>query len=214
MEKIVVANLKMNLLKDDALEYIEKINEKKYKNVDLYIAPSSIYLERFKSNNYHLTSQDVSSYEIGSYTGEISASQLKSIGVDTVIIGHSERRNIFNEDSKIINSKIKQCIENKLKVILCISDLNKLEQDLKDIPIDDIIIAYEKEEAIGSGNSAQISEINNIICKIKEKYDTKVIYGGSVTLNNIQDIVKICDGVIIGKLSLNVNNLKNLIELI
>ena len=174
MEKIVVANLKMNFEEQDVLNYIQKINEEKFNNIDLYIAPTSIYLEKFKSDNYHLTSQDVSMYINGSYTGEISAKQLNSIGVDTVIIGHSERRNIFNENSEIINNKIKNAILNNLKVILCVGDndtLNELERDLDNVDLKNIIIAYEPEYAIGSGKCASLSEINNAICKIKKKYN-------------------------------------------
>lgn len=218
MEKIIIGNLKMNLNEKDVEKYVIKINNELYNNVDLYIAPSSIYLEQFKSDKYHLTAQDVSEFSKDSYTGEISATQLKSIGVDSVIIGHNERRKFFSEDSNVINNKIRNALENDLKVILCIgtnNTLKELELDLKDIiNLKDIIIAYEPEYAIGRGKCADISEIKDMICKIKEKYNTKVVYGGSVNLNNIREIVKVSDGVIVGKMSLNVEDFKKMIKLI
>ena len=89
-----------------------------------------IYLNQFKSNNYKLTAQDLSCNNNGSFTGEISAKQLKSIGVDSVIIGHIERRKNFNETDEIINKKIKLAIKNNLNVILCIGEREKMPMDL------------------------------------------------------------------------------------
>lgn len=232
MEKIVVGNMKMNLTEDEINEYVYKINKYDYSNIDLFLAPSFIYLEKFKSGRFNLTAQDVSIFYDGSYTGEISASQLKSIGVNSVIIGHSERRKLFNETSNIINEKLKQAFSQGLKSILCIGEEEKnslddtfeilkceLEKDLIDIDVnEDLIVAYEPVYAIGTEYIVDIENIKFIINKLKQyfydKYEKniKIIYGGSVNEKNIEDIVKICDGVIVGKMSLNVENFMNLID--
>lgn len=226
MEKIVVANLKMNLEENDAINYVKVINSKKY-NVNLFIAPSNIYLERFKSNNYNLTAQNVSSYEDGDYTGEVSAKQLKSLGASAVIIGHSERRKLFNETNEDINNKIKIALENDLIVLLCIgSDFkslskekeyidNELSKDLMGISdYSNIIIAYEPELYIGTGNSLEIENISEIYKYIKEKYNMKVIYGGSVSLKNTNEIVNACDGIIVGKMSQKASEFVKLLDIL
>lgn len=221
MEKIVVANLKMNLNENDVKLYIKKIREFNSKKVSLYIAPSFIYLEKFLSNKYHLAAQNVSFESFGEFTGEISSSQLKSIGVDSVIIGHSERRNLFKEDYQIINKKIKHSLKEGLNVILCIGEkeegklndmFEELKKDLNDIILKNIIIAYEPEYCIGTGKTASLSHIKKVYDSIKEKYDTKVIYGGSVNDANIAEICNITDGVMIGKSSLNASKLLIMIE--
>lgn len=231
MQKIVIGNLKMNLEEKDVDEYLNIIKNTDFPNVDLYMSPSYIYLSRFKSKNYHLTAQNVSLFNDGAYTGEISALQLKSIGVDSVIIGHSERRIKFNEDSKIINKKIKIALENNLKVILCIGESKKvakentinilieeLKKDLKDISdYSNIIIAYEPVYAIGSNTDVNVFEIKEIIDSLKSfmeklyKTNIKIVYGGSINENNINEIINICDGVIVGKTSINA---KKIIEML
>lgn len=232
MEKIVVGNLKMNLTELDVEKYLEIINKEDFNDIKLFIAPSYIYLEKFKSDKYNLTAQNVSLFYDGAYTGEISASQLNSIGVKSVIIGHSERRNLFNEDSNIINEKIKKSLSNNLNVILCVGEnekedidivkkniINELKEDLKDISdVENIIVAYEPVYAISSDNSADLEDIKNVVDGIKNylfatyNKNINVIYGGSVNENNIEDIVDICDGVIVGKMSLNAENFVNLIN--
>lgn len=221
MEKIVVANLKMNLNEIEISKYVKEIDNFKEENIDLYIAPSFIYLDKFISKKYHLTAQNVSSDKNGSFTGEVSSSQLKSIKVDSVIIGHSERRNLFLEDYKIINKKVKNALKENLKVILCIGEkeendlsnmFEELRKDLKDIDLNNIIIAYEPEYSIGKGVSASLSHIKNVYNRIKKEYNTKIIYGGSVTEKNIVEICNITDGVMIGKSSLNASNLLNMIK--
>lgn len=232
MEKIVVGNMKMNLNEEEIDEYVYKISKYNHSNIELFLAPSFIYLEKFKSGKFNLTAQDVSIFYDGSYTGEISASQLKSIGVNSVIIGHSERRKFFNETSTIINEKLKQAFFQKLKPILCIGEdeINsledtfkilklELENDLVNIDInEDLIVAYEPVYAIGTGTVIDIERIKFIINKLNQyfydKYEKniKIIYGGSVNEKNIEDIVKICDGVIVGKMSLNVEKFMNLID--
>lgn len=225
MEKIVIANLKMNLEEKEVENYIVNIN-KITKNNNLYIAPSFIYLNKYKSDKYNLTAQDVSNNKDGSFTGDISAKQLKSIGVNSVIIGHSERRNLYNETSSLINEKIKIALKNNLKVILCVGEteeltkentidfiINELRDDLKDVKdINNIIIAYEPVYLISSGKSIELNKLDYIYKKIKNEFNTNIVYGGSVNNKNIKEICNITDGVIVGKMSLNVTNFIDMIK--
>lgn len=229
--KLIVANLKMNQLYEDVLEY-KSVIDKKYDN--LVICPSYIYLDVLKCDKYHLGSQDGYYMDSGSYTGAVSFKQLKSIGVSYSIVGHSERRVKFNESDEEINKKIISICNNGMTAILCIGETElekndnltyeKLKQNmdiaLNGVNIDRVIIAYEPLWAIGSGVIPTIDEIENIHRFIKDyikgKYNKEilVLYGGSVNYDNCKEISSIAsvDGVLIGGASLDPNNLINIVE--
>ena len=101
--KLIVGNFKMNLLKEDINNYLNVIKDKDFSNV--VFCPSNIYLTSFIESNLNIGSQDIGFMENGAYTGDISASQLKSIGVKYTLIGHSERRKCYH-DSDYVNKKI------------------------------------------------------------------------------------------------------------
>ena len=117
--KLVIGNFKMNLLKKDIDNYLNEFKDKKYQNV--IFCPSYIYLNDFINKGYSVGSQDLSNMDNGAYTGEVSSSQLKSLGVEYSIIGHSERRQYHN-DSKLVNDKLKKCFSNDIVPILCIGE--------------------------------------------------------------------------------------------
>lgn len=235
MSKIVVGNMKMLLTKYQIENYIDIIDKKKFRDINLILCPSYIYLSWFRKKNYSLGAQNVFYEQSGPYTGEISPMQLKDLGIEYCIVGHSERRVLFNETDEIINKKIKACFNENLNVILCIGE-NKEQRDMKkssiiikrqimralsNIKKEDlkkIIIAYEPVYAIGNGSTLDINDIDsniNFIKKIlknKFDYECKVIYGGSVSEDNIHDIAKISDGVMIGKLSSNAENFIKIIN--
>ncbi len=234
MSKIVVGNLKMSLTKHQVEDYVSIINKEKFENVDLILCPSFIHILMFNSKNYSVGAQNVFYEQLGPYTGEISAMQLKEIGVNYVIIGHSERRTIFNETNSIINKKINACLDNNIKVILCIGE-NKEQKDsnetsnvlkkqieealygIKSSNLQNIIIAYEPVYSIGTGNALTKDEIKSNILYIKSiinnnfNSDCKVIYGGSVNKENANDIIDVCDGIMVGKMS---NDAKEFIKLL
>ena len=229
-KKLIVGNFKMNLLKEDIIDYINEV--KKYNFSNVVYCPSNIYLKEFINNNLITGSQDVSSYDIGSHTGDVSASQLKSIGVKYSIVGHSERRKDYHEKDIVIN-KIKNLKNVDIIPILCIGEtkeeydnnetLNTLSKEI-DFVFDkvnpnNVIIAYEPIWAIGTGLMPCNEEINNTIDYIKkyiyEKYKThiNVLYGGSINNQNIVELEKIdnIDGYLIGGCSIKV---KDFIEII
>lgn len=219
MSKLIVANLKMNMDYKTTLEYVENVNE------NIVICPSYIYIPYFL-NKYKVGAQDCFNQKKGSYTGGISPFHLKEMGVEYVIIGHSERRKF--EDDIFINQKIKVALDSGLKVILCIGEnvsedkfeklSNQINNDLKDVSLDNLILAYEPIWAIGTGvipTNEKIEETTTFIKKIvKDKFNKEisVLYGGSVNTGNIELLNKIknVDGYLIGTASLNYNEINKI----
>lgn len=220
--KLIVGNLKMNFLYDDLNKYIKKINKLKYNN--LVLCPTNIYIPYFINKKFQIGIQNISSKQTGSYTGEVSALQAESLGIDYVIVGHSERKNNFHESNYIINKKIKSCLNTNLKIILCIDDdiENSLEECLYEVKdIENLIIAYEPICSIGTDYILEISEIEQKIKEIKEiiskKYNKNimVLYGGNVNSHNIENLnIEIVDGFLIGRSSLDPEELKKIVKII
>lgn len=232
--KLICANFKMNLLKKDIDEYLKIINGNKLDNVIFF--PNNLYINEFKKNNYHVGSQDISFKEFGAITGDTSLFQLKELGITYTLIGHSERREYFL-DNNYINEKVSLALKNNLKVILCIGenkdefeenrtlDVLKKEIDLAFnnnldlINKNNLIIAYEPIWSIGTGlipnNNILETTINEIKKYLIEKYNLnlKILYGGSVKLDNIDslEIISNIDGYLIGGACLNPNNFLSLI---
>ena len=233
INKLVVGNFKMNLLYSDIQNYILEVTKYSFENV-IY-CPSSLYLSLFINHGLKTGAQDVSSYEVGSYTGDISASQLKSLGVKYVIIGHSERRKYY-QDEQYINNKLNLCIKEGLVPILCIGEnrdeytnketldvlKHQLDESLKEIDVSKIIIAYEPIWSIGTGILPSCEEIYNTIDYIKKyiynKYEIlpQILYGGSVSNQNIKELEKIknIDGYLVGGCSIKVNDFIEMINYI
>lgn len=230
--KLIVANFKMNLLKDDIDKYIEEMNKYHFNNV--VFCPSYLYLTKFIDNNLVVGSQDVSMYNLGAYTGDIAASQLKSIGCQYAIIGHSERRKFYDDDV-LVNNKLKISLNNGLKPILCVGDSLEEYQDNKTFDVlakqineaflnvnnlDNVILAYEPIYAIGSGIIPENDVIYKTVEYIKNyvlehyKIQIKVLYGGSVNNHNILHLETISnlDGYLIGGCSIKILDFIDLIK--
>lgn len=227
MSKLVLANLKMyQCTKEEVNDYINKLKEVKNKFI---VFPSVIYLEKFIQNNFICGVQNASVHNPGPYTSEISIHALKNIGVKYVLLGHSEVRQNMFEDDELINLKIKQALDNNLKVVLCIGEnleaynqsqtkdilKNQIYNALKNIN-EEVIISYEPVWAIGSGKTPTNSEIEDIVSYIKSlfNYNIKVLYGGSVSDNNIETLNEIpnVDGFLIGKAATKPSSLIKIIE--
>ena len=223
--KLICCNFKMNLLKKDIDNYL-KIIDNRINKENIVFFPSIPHINKFIEKGYLVGSQDISFQEFGSITGDTSIIQLKELGISYTIIGHSERRKYFDDD-KYISKKIKIALENNIKVILCIGESIKLTEkeaniflkDQIDSAIDNnlnliknnLIIAYEPIWAIGSGVMPDEKYLSNTISFIKNyvmniyNLNLKVLYGGSINLDNIKNIEKITeiDGYLIGGSSLN-----------
>ena len=223
MKKVLV-NLKMY---QTSKEEVEKyINDLKGENVILF--PSFIYLEKYIENGFICGAQNISTNDVGAYTSEISAKSLKNLNVKYVLIGHSEVRKNFNEKEENINLKIKKALEYDLTPVLCVGETleeynnQKTKEVIKEKLIKDldnikgkVIISYEPIWAIGTGKIPKKEEIENIVKYIKTLTHQEVLYGGSVSLDNIENLNQIdVDGFLIGKAGLDVSCLKKIIEVV
>lgn len=154
-----------------------------------------------------LGAQNVSPFPDGAYTGEVSARMVKELA-DWVIIGHSERRKNFNETDEILAKKVEQAKLAGLKIIYCVPD------DATVVPLHVDVVAYEPVWAIGTGKTDTPENANSVIATIKAKSQVStVIYGGSVTADNVASFVREpgIDGVLPGGVSLDAEKFMNLI---
>ncbi len=235
-KKVIAGNWKMNMLPNETIEYIEKFS-KLVENSDNEVILCVPYIDLFycllncQGTNIKVGAQNVHFEEKGAYTGEVSAKMLKSIGVEYVIIGHSERRQYFGETDESVNKKVKAALENGLKPIICVGEsLEQREQGLTENIIrnqtklalegiskeqmSNIIIAYEPIWAIGTGKTATSEDANNSIKAIRDEvskvYDKEVAentiiqYGGSVKSSNAKELFETSDidGGLVGGASL------------
>ena len=150
MDKLIVTNFKMNLSKEEVLEYKKIVENSDIKN--LIISPSNIYLDLMSSNKYDLCAQNGYYEDFGTHTGEVSFKQLKSLGVKYSLIGHSETRNMSNED---IPLKLKSCINNGIVPILCVGN------DINEKDTSKLFCILDKELKVLSG--LKINDAVNII---------------------------------------------------
>ena len=212
--------------------------------VEVVLSPTNIHLSLVASQTdlakYSLCTQNVSMFDNGAYTGEVSAKQIKDLQINYTLIGHSERRQYFHEDEEVIAKKLKQALSNGLKVILCIGEklseresnqtldvifnqLKTLQLNVKEEEYSNVVIAYEPVWAIGTGKTAspqQAQEVHNEIRKyiqanISENVskNIRIIYGGSVTDQNCNELIKEndIDGFLVGGASLK-TSFKTIIE--
>lgn len=230
--KYLVCNFKNKLLKEDILKYIRSLGDIETK-VKLVLCPPSIYLDMFDKSGYELGVQDISSFMDKTITGEIEATQVKSMGAKYVIVGHSERRIYRHEINIDFINKINNAIENGLNIIYCIGEtLNEKENGrtyevlekqisevLNNVEIKNIMIAYEPVWAIGTGKVPEADEIKENIKFINdiimEKYEEKldILYGGSVNDTNIGELctIKGLNGFLVGGASLDPNKVKGML---
>jgi triosephosphate isomerase len=235
--KIIIANMKMNMDKIDISNYLSKIKGK-IKESDIVFCPVSIYIPYFLKEGYKVGLQNIYFEEKGAFTGEISPTQSKSMNINNSIIGHSERRSIFKESDDLINKKVKATLNNNIRPILCIGETEEennkhiteevltrqLSEGLKYLEADklkEVVIAYEPVWAIGTGNTMSNDEIEKATRFIKEEVkrlfgieDIKVLYGGSVNENNIESLCTIdnVDGFLVGGASTDPDKFLKIIE--
>ena len=234
INKFIIANWKLHGSIQFAKDFLKKIDFNGSNNEKtLIVCPPATLIPYLKSDKFYIGSQDCSNFDTGAYTGEISANLLREIGCKFSIVGHSERRNVFNEDNKIILNKIINLINNDIIPILCVGEnLQQRKENLtKDILKDQInnclpnkidqskiIIAYEPIWSIGTGlipTVDQISDIHNFIKEdIFNNKNLKVIYGGSVKAVNYKKIIdnELINGLLVGGASINIEEFNQIIK--
>ena len=235
-KKVIAGNWKMNMLPNEAIQFIEELTPlvKDTENEVILCVP---YTDLFYSlltaqgTNIKIGAQNMHFEESGAYTGEVSGKMLKSIGVEYVIIGHSERRQYFNETDETVNKKIKAAFANGLKPIVCVGETLEQREDgkteevitkqtelalegLTDEQVENTIIAYEPIWAIGTGKTATAEDANNSIKAIRNKIcqiygqmvgnGVIIQYGGSVKSSNAKELFEMSDidGGLVGGASL------------
>ncbi len=238
-KKIVAGNWKMNKEFQDAedlmFEIVDELTEKGSGDTEIIICPPAVYLEMSSDiaaeNGFMVGAQNLSQFDSGAYTGEISASMLHSMGITHSILGHSERRTYFGETDKIIADKVDQALKHGMTPIYCCGEVlaerqaekhfdvvrNQVSEALFHLgkeAVSQCIIAYEPVWAIGTGvtaSSAQAQEMHAFIRSLlTEKYGTEVseeisiLYGGSCNAKNAAELFanKDVDGGLIGGASL------------
>ncbi len=241
-KQIVAGNWKMNTNYPEALDLITAI-VKESKNIPeevaLYVAPPFVHLSDaykiLKESTIKLGAQNCSWENSGAYTGEVSASMLKSVGCSFVILGHSERRKYFNEDGAVLTKKVGQALDNHLQPVFCCGEQLEeresgkqeevVEKQLEEVvftlskeQFQKIIIAYEPVWAIGTGRTAspeQAQEMHAFIRKlVAKKYgediagDLSILYGGSCKPGNAKELFaqEDVDGGLIGGASLKADD--------
>ena len=244
--KVIAGNWKMNMLPNEAIKFIEDLTPlvKDTENEVILCVP---YTDLFYSlltaqnTNIKIGAQNMHFEEKGAYTGEVSAQMLKSINVEYVIIGHSERRQYFNETDETVNKKIKAAFANGLKPIVCVGEtLEEREagktaeiitkqtelalEGLTNEQVANTIVAYEPIWAIGTGKTATKEDANNSIKEIRSKIaeiygqetanEVIIQYGGSVKSANAKDLFEMSDidGGLVGGASLKADEFSKIVN--
>ena len=247
-KKVIAGNWKMNMLPNEAMEFINGLAPE-IKDVEPEVILCVPYTDLFYSlltaqnTNIRIGAQNMHWEEKGAYTGEIAPEMLKSINVEYVIIGHSERRQYFAETDETVNKKLKAALKHELKPILCVGESLKqrelglaseviaqqVELAFEGIEKQDaekIIVAYEPIWAIGTGKVATKEDANNTIKEIREKIaslysnevaqNVTILYGGSVKKENAKELFETSDidGALVGGASLKIEEFYEIIKAI
>jgi len=245
-KKIVAGNWKMNNTLNDTINLINDLKQNIVSSdVKVMIAPSFPFLktavDQLKDLNIEVIAQNINDNKSGAFTGEVSIDMLKSIGVDSTLIGHSERRAYYYEDDELLLKKINIALEFNMNVIFCFgeelkdrksnshfqvvkSQLDNTVMKLNSKSLNKIVLAYEPVWAIGTGETAsadQAQEIHEFVRNyISEKFSREIansvsiLYGGSVKPSNAVEIFnkKDVDGGLIGGAALNANDFIEIIK--
>lgn len=214
-ETLIAANWKENLGELEVRAWMQEFGRQetrsKRQDIEVVICPSFPFISLFASfqpSSFQLGAQNVSEFEKGAYTGEVSARQLKSLGVKYVIVGHSERRQNFGETNEQINQKIRLCLKYGLTPIVCVSEIKQVET-IKSSG-HPIVVVYEPLSAISTGEIGQPDtpfHAQKMALEIKKIVGENVLslYGGSVDSKNAGEFLKEkgINGLLVGGASLD-----------
>ena len=249
-KKIVAGNWKMNKVLDEAValtsELVNMANDEVQSDVKVILCPPSIYLTTIKkylesAPNFALAAQNCSDKVSGAYTGEISAQMLQSIGVEYVLVGHSERRQYFNESNAVLAEKVNTALANGVSPIFCCGESldqrqnedyigfvkNQITESLFHLSEDQllsVIVAYEPIWAIGTGLTASAEQAQEMHAALRQHIASKygadiaeeisILYGGSVTAASAGELFSSpdIDGGLVGGASLKSREFTNIIK--
>lgn len=245
-KKYIIGNWKMNLGVHEASLYLNKLSKeiKTRRDVEVVIAPTMLALQtlslQINQRQMKLAAQNFYWRDRGSFTGEVSATQLRGI-VSFGIVGHSERRHVFHETDKDTRAKVPAALRNGIRPILCVGETagerasgetNDVIQDqllaglanVTSEELEDVIIAYEPVWAIGTGDNALPTDVVSAIVSIRNQLkhlygaraanEVPVLYGGSVTADSASDYLALheVDGLLVGGASLDERAFTTIVE--
>lgn len=239
MRKVIIAgNWKMHKNQAESLAFVQEFKSKvedTQENQEIVLCAPFTSLTAM-SKNLHgsrimLGAQNIHWSDEGAYTGEISGSMLAEIGVDYVIVGHSERRQYFGDTDQTVNLRLKAAQQYGFKPILCVGEtkeqrnageteqviIAQLKEDLVEVDQSNLVIAYEPIWAIGTGDTCESSEANRVIGIIRQQLDNKNVsiqYGGSVNTTNADEIMAQpeIDGALVGGASLSASSFARIVN--
>ena len=243
---LIIGNWKMNLGVHEASLYVHKLNNivKIHRNTEVVIAPTMLALQtlslQVNLRQMKLAAQNFYWRDHGAYTGEVSATQLRGI-VQYALVGHSERRHVFNESDKDTRAKVQAAIRNGIRPVLCVGETagertdnethavlhDQLLGGLANITSEEVhqvVIAYEPVWAIGTGQNAVPGDVTSAIISIRSQLkhlygakaaeEVQVLYGGSVTADSAATYLALpgVDGLLIGGASLDEHAFASIVE--
>jgi triosephosphate isomerase len=232
MPRYLIANWKMNLPPEGVERYLSGVGGADPRDSELVIAPPFPFLTQVArcGEGFGVAGQNCSDHESGAFTGEVSPRMLRECGADYVILGHSERRNLFHENDPLIARKLSLAIRSGLTPVLCIGEdlqvrdaghvARHLADQIKEAAVDAlegaalVILAYEPVWAIGTGRNASGEMVAETLVDIRQALsrfwpaahaNAPIVYGGSVTPDNVDDLVAngTIDGFLVGGASLD-----------
>jgi triosephosphate isomerase len=230
---IIAANFKTNHTRKSTREYLERLDSfvTKLDSKDrVLVFPPSTALDKFElDKSISVGVQNAYPTEKGSFTGEIGLQQIEEFGLKTILIGHSERRHILGESQDEVAKKYKFYASHGYEIVYCIGEPKEVREegleavieynfsqlDGIDINYDKLIVAYEPVWAIGTGLTASNDQIEETLKALKQKIKAPILYGGSVKVANIKEILEInnCEGVLVGTASWEVESFSQMVEI-
>lgn len=228
MKKLLLANFKSNKSITEAQQWLDTfIAEVDWSSLkddgarfEVAVAPAFVSLGEFAykieeaSVPLLLSVQDISAYPAGSYTGAISVANLAELNIAYAIIGHSERRKHFGENSAMVAKKVEQALDGGITPIVCF-DEEYLEEQISNITAELVgkcVFVYEPLGAIGTGNNVGVGKVTEVKEKVKRLCgEVRFLYGGSVDDQNVAEYLLVTDGVLVGTFSKDPLNFAQLV---
>lgn len=246
-KKVIAGNWKMNKLLGEAVQFVDEVKERVPSNdkVEAVVCAPFPYLptlvEKTKNTNVEIAAQNMHFEDNGAYTGEVSPEMLKDIGVTYVVLGHSERREMFAETDETVNKKVHAAFKHGLVPIICVGETleqreanetmaiveNQVKaalEGLTEAQVKEAIVAYEPIWAIGTGKTATSEQANEVCTHIRKTVAEtvseaasealRIQYGGSVKPSNVDELLaqSDIDGALVGGASLEADSFLQLVE--
>lgn len=226
---IIAANLKTNLTRKATHVYMEEVEKCAQKSSqEVFVFPAMSSLDTYDAPSVTVGAQNAYPTVNGAFTGEIGLEHLEEFAIKTILIGHSERRHILGETQEFIAKKFDYFKQQGFKIVYCVGEPLEIREQSKeamhayidtqfeniDTEYENLIIAYEPVWAIGTGKVPTAQNIEDMHTRLKEKSHAPVLYGGSVKVNNIKEIlhVKNVDGVLVGGAALSCEHFCTMIK--